>query len=172
LVLNRGRYVRLPRPPNAELNHGLLGTSPCKPLLLCRQTNQGLSLRSGSPVGLGGGLPWLLLLHSNQGQTFCRICPRFRYNRPRLKGNNIGVKSRQIIENTKSLVRDLSTARQQLSEADILQAIREAKKRGARSLGQIAEYLNEHLETAPRGGSWSPIQVSRVLTQFDHKYAD
>jgi hypothetical protein len=32
-------------------------------------------LRSESPVGLGGGLPWLPLLHSSQGQTPCRMCP-------------------------------------------------------------------------------------------------
>jgi hypothetical protein len=34
----------------------------------------------------------------------------FKYNCPRLKGNNIGFKSRQILENTKAPVRDFSTA--------------------------------------------------------------
>jgi hypothetical protein len=36
-----------------------------------------------------------------------------QYNCPRLKGNNIGLKSRQILEKTKASVRDFSTARHQ-----------------------------------------------------------
>jgi DNA invertase Pin-like site-specific DNA recombinase len=34
---------------------------------------------------------------------------------------------------------------------------------GATSLRQMADYLNQHGETAPRGGSWSATQVARLL---------
>jgi DNA invertase Pin-like site-specific DNA recombinase len=37
------------------------------------------------------------------------------------------------------------------------------KASGATSLRQMADYLNEQGETAPRGGSWSAVQVSRIL---------
>jgi DNA invertase Pin-like site-specific DNA recombinase len=48
--------------------------------------------------------------------------------------------------------------------ADIIPTIREAQANGATSLRQIADYLNTHSESAPRGGSWSAVQVSRVLS--------
>jgi hypothetical protein len=89
------------------VSHSLVSLSPC-----ANKRIRGSRFEAAPTVGLGGGLPWSPLLHSNQGQTYCRICPRFKYDCPRLKGNDIGVKSRQIIENTRSSVRDLSTARQ------------------------------------------------------------
>jgi DNA invertase Pin-like site-specific DNA recombinase len=54
-------------------------------------------------------------------------------------------------------------ARKQAS--DILPTIEAAKAAGASSLREIAEYLNDHGETAPRGGEWSAVQVSRVIGQ-------
>lgn len=53
--------------------------------------------------------------------------------------------------------------RSQKHAADILPTIREAHKQGAVSLRPIANYLNEHSESAPRGGQWTAVQVSRVL---------
>jgi DNA invertase Pin-like site-specific DNA recombinase len=47
--------------------------------------------------------------------------------------------------------------------ADILPILEAARASGATSLRQTADYLNQHGETAPRGGSWSPVQVARVL---------
>ena len=98
-------------PPAALFTMALLGTFPCAPLPLCQQADQGLPFWSEPPVGLGNGLLESPLLHSNQGQTSCRFCPRFKYNCTRLKGNNIGLKSRQVLETTKATVRDFSTAR-------------------------------------------------------------
>jgi DNA invertase Pin-like site-specific DNA recombinase len=47
---------------------------------------------------------------------------------------------------------------------DILPTIQAAKAAGAVSLREIADYLNERGEAAPRGGQWSAVQVSRVLS--------
>ena len=58
------------------------------------------------------------------------------------------------------------SARSRKQAADILPAIREAQANGASSLRQIANYLNAHSETAPRGGQWSAVQVSRVVSNF------
>jgi DNA invertase Pin-like site-specific DNA recombinase len=57
------------------------------------------------------------------------------------------------------------SARSKKHAADILPTIREAQANGAVSLRQIAAYLNEHSEAAPRGGSWSAVQVARILRQ-------
>jgi len=43
-------------------------------------------------------------------------------------------------------------------------SVEAAKAAGAVSLREIAEYLNLHGEEAPKGGSWSAAQVSRVLS--------
>jgi len=92
---------------------------------------------------------WSPLLHSNQGQTSCRICPRFKYNCPRLKGNDIGVKSRQIIENTKPPVRDLSTARHiiktRLADFNARWLIKYAgmHKNGTRTIKVITDFMDE-----------------------------
>jgi len=48
--------------------------------------------------------------------------------------------------------------------ADIMPSIEAAKAAGAVSLREIAEYLNEHGEEAPKGGNWSATQVNRVLS--------
>jgi len=57
----------------------------------------------------------------------------------------------------------IRAARSQKHAADIMATIREAQANGSTSLRQIANYLNTHSESAPRGGSWSAVQVSRVL---------
>jgi DNA invertase Pin-like site-specific DNA recombinase len=59
----------------------------------------------------------------------------------------------------------IRAARSQKHAADIMATIREAQANGATSLRQIADYLNIRSESAPRGGSWSAIQVSRVLAR-------
>jgi Recombinase len=46
---------------------------------------------------------------------------------------------------------------------DILPVIEAVKAEGITTLARIAEILNERGIPAPRGGSWSPVQVSRVL---------
>ena len=50
--------------------------------------------------------------------------------------------------------------------ADIMPSIEAAKAAGAVSLRQIADYLNEHGEEAPKGGPWSAVQVSRLLSRL------
>jgi hypothetical protein len=57
------------------------------------------------------------------------------------------------------------SAKAQKHASDILPTIEAAKAAGASSLREIAEYLNNHGETAPRGGEWSAVQVSRVIGQ-------
>lgn len=51
--------------------------------------------------------------------------------------------------------------------ADLSPVIRDLQASGAHSLGAIARGLNERGIPAARGGSWSPMQVSRVLRQVD-----
>ena len=46
--------------------------------------------------------------------------------------------------------------------ADVKPAIAGARLRGAKTLAQIAGYLNRAGITAPRGGKWTPTQVARV----------
>lgn len=48
--------------------------------------------------------------------------------------------------------------------ADVLPVIEGVKAAGVTTLAGIAEKLNDRGIPAPRGGSWSPVQVSRVLT--------
>jgi hypothetical protein len=57
------------------------------------------------------------------------------------------------------------SAKAQKHASDILPIIEAAKAAGASSLRDIAEYLNQRRETAPRGGEWSAVQVSRVIGQ-------
>jgi DNA invertase Pin-like site-specific DNA recombinase len=47
--------------------------------------------------------------------------------------------------------------------ADILPVIHSVQADGVTTLAGIAETLNERGIPAPRGGSWSPVQISRVL---------
>jgi DNA invertase Pin-like site-specific DNA recombinase len=47
--------------------------------------------------------------------------------------------------------------------ADVLPVIQEKQKQGAVTLRAIADSLNADGTPAPRGGNWSPVQVSRVL---------
>jgi Recombinase len=47
--------------------------------------------------------------------------------------------------------------------ADILPVINTLQADGVTTLWRIAETLNERGIPAPRGGSWSPMQVSRVI---------
>jgi DNA invertase Pin-like site-specific DNA recombinase len=54
-----------------------------------------------------------------------------------------------------------ATARERA--ADILPVIQEVQSDGVTTLAGIAGTLNERGIPAPRGGSWSPVQVSRVL---------
>jgi DNA invertase Pin-like site-specific DNA recombinase len=48
---------------------------------------------------------------------------------------------------------------------DVLPSIEEAKANGAVTLRQIADALNRDEIQAPRGGAWSAVQVSRVLSR-------
>jgi hypothetical protein len=47
--------------------------------------------------------------------------------------------------------------------ADILPVVHALQANGVTTLRGIAEALNERGIPAPRGGNWSPVQVSRVL---------
>ncbi|WP_306224936.1 recombinase family protein [Bosea beijingensis] len=47
--------------------------------------------------------------------------------------------------------------------ADLYPIVAEIKAGGASSLRAVAKALNERSITATRGGSWSPVQVSRLL---------
>jgi hypothetical protein len=47
--------------------------------------------------------------------------------------------------------------------ADLLPVIEVLRGEGVNSLTGISEKLNERGISAPRGGKWSPTQVSRVL---------
>lgn len=47
--------------------------------------------------------------------------------------------------------------------ADVLPVIEEKQRQGAVTLKAIADALNADGTPAPRGGSWSPVQVSRIL---------
>jgi DNA invertase Pin-like site-specific DNA recombinase len=49
--------------------------------------------------------------------------------------------------------------------------VKDLRKEGAMTLKQIADGLNKQDIPAPRGGSWSPVQVSRLLVQIDGKAA-
>jgi DNA invertase Pin-like site-specific DNA recombinase len=55
------------------------------------------------------------------------------------------------------------SAAAQKRAADILPVIESVQTDGVTTLVGIAETLNERGIPAPRGGSWSPVQVSRVL---------
>lgn len=48
---------------------------------------------------------------------------------------------------------------------DVLPMIEEARDKGAQSLREIAAYLNKEEITAPRGGEWRAVQVSRILAR-------
>lgn len=48
--------------------------------------------------------------------------------------------------------------------ADVLPVIEEKRRRGAVTLRAIAEALNADGTPAPRGGQWSAVQVSRILS--------
>jgi hypothetical protein len=48
--------------------------------------------------------------------------------------------------------------------ADVLPVIEEKRRQGAVTLRAIAEALNADGTPAPRGGEWSAVQVSRVLS--------
>ncbi len=47
--------------------------------------------------------------------------------------------------------------------ADILPVIQEKQRQGAATLRAIADALNLDGTPAPRGGEWTPVQVSRIL---------
>jgi DNA invertase Pin-like site-specific DNA recombinase len=49
--------------------------------------------------------------------------------------------------------------------ADIAPVIKSVQADGVTTLSGIAETLNQRGIPAPRGGSWSPVQVSRILAQ-------
>ncbi len=48
---------------------------------------------------------------------------------------------------------------------DLLPVIEDLRAAGASTLQRIADGLNERGITSPRGGQWSPVQVSRVLAK-------
>jgi DNA invertase Pin-like site-specific DNA recombinase len=59
-------------------------------------------------------------------------------------------------------------ARQELAakyRADVLPIIQDKQRQGSVTLQQIADSLNADGTPAPRGGVWSPVQVSRIITQ-------
>jgi len=47
--------------------------------------------------------------------------------------------------------------------ADLMPVIADLRSKGATSLREIAEGLNQHGIATARGGEWSAVQVSRVL---------
>lgn len=49
------------------------------------------------------------------------------------------------------------------NRSDVLPVIQEKQRQGAVTLKAIADALNEESIPAPRGGSWSPVQVQRIL---------
>jgi DNA invertase Pin-like site-specific DNA recombinase len=51
--------------------------------------------------------------------------------------------------------------------ADVLPVIHSAQADGIITLLGVAEFLNAHSIPAPRGGSWLPVQVSRILARVD-----
>lgn len=57
--------------------------------------------------------------------------------------------------------------RAQRRDADAIEAIRALKERGVSSLTQIAKRLNLMGHKAPRGGTWSPTQVRRLIKRTD-----
>jgi DNA invertase Pin-like site-specific DNA recombinase len=60
---------------------------------------------------------------------------------------------------------EVRRAKAQKRASDILPVIEAAKAAGAISLREVAGYLNQRGETAPRGGEWTAVQVSRVIAQ-------
>jgi DNA invertase Pin-like site-specific DNA recombinase len=80
----------------------------------------------------------------------------------RLGGDRAGTLSKHARKGTQASARVRSaTARKRA--ADVLPVIESIKAEGAVTLAGIAEKLNQRSIPAPRGGSWSPVQVSRVL---------
>lgn len=71
-----------------------------------------------------------------------------------LKGNAAGVRVR------------VAKARKRAS--DLLPVIQSIREEGSTSLRQIAAILNDRGIKAPRGGSWSAVQVQRILTSEEH----
>jgi hypothetical protein len=57
------------------------------------------------------------------------------------------------------------TAAAQKWAADIVPVIKSVQAEGATTLMDIAKALNGRGIAAPRGGRWSPVQVSRILAR-------
>jgi DNA invertase Pin-like site-specific DNA recombinase len=58
-------------------------------------------------------------------------------------------------------------ARAQARAADLADTVKELQAGGAMSQRALAEALNGRGITAPRGGSWSSVQVGRLLDRLD-----
>ena len=59
------------------------------------------------------------------------------------------------------------SAAAEASAQDLAGIVAEVRAEGASSLRQIAAALDARGEAAPRGGSWSPTAVSRLLARID-----
>ena len=56
--------------------------------------------------------------------------------------------------------------------AGLASAVDELRARGCASLAQLAEGLDEMDIPAPRGGRWSPMQVSRLLKSIERSVTE
>ncbi|ACL62234.1 recombinase family protein [Methylobacterium nodulans] len=83
-------------------------------------------------------------------------------------GGNRGV---VMSDATRAAGRAARTLKADGRAADLAPTIAELQAAGITSLGGIAKALNERGIPTARGGEWSPMQVSRVLTKLAEKAA-
>jgi DNA invertase Pin-like site-specific DNA recombinase len=69
----------------------------------------------------------------------------------------------QLTEAGREIGREAQRAQARRRAKDLLDAIEDIRSKGAKSLRDIAEMLNERNISTPRGGKWSATQVARVL---------
>jgi DNA invertase Pin-like site-specific DNA recombinase len=78
-------------------------------------------------------------------------------------GGNRGV---ELTEAAREAGRAVRTAKAKARASDLAPTIRELQAQGVTSLGAIAKALNEQGFRTARGGEWSAVQVSRVLSKL------
>lgn len=77
-----------------------------------------------------------------------------------------GKRGVELTEATREAGRAAQTARAKARAADRAVTIKELQAQGITSLGAIAKALNERGIPTARGGKWSAVQVSRVMTKL------
>jgi DNA invertase Pin-like site-specific DNA recombinase len=50
---------------------------------------------------------------------------------------------------------------------ELREIVDDARKQGCQTLQAIADHMNKHGFTTPRGGSWAPASVARLLAQLN-----